>query len=200
MAQQVTDLIGDEVGAVVALEHQRCAVLGEEPDQGSDGGVCVGMVAWQRQQHAAGSQFPDAEQVTEFAVDGDGRLGVVDGPDGAEAGPRAGAVGLHPVVAVATPPVESDQAGEFAFGQAGEVILQRGHADGVAPEVHEVVDLTPLFRRGDGGWCAERRGGLAGLITPAAQGAQRQTDGVGHGDVIDATPTSPTGDGHGVQT
>lgn len=151
MAQQVTDLVGDEMGAVVALEHQWRAVFGEEADQGSDGGVRVGMVAWQRQQHAAGSQFPDAQQVRKLAIDGDGGFGVVDGPDGTETRPGAGAIGQQPIIAVTTKAVQVDEAGEFAFGQTGEMFLERGHADGVAPEVHEVADLPPLGRRGEGG-------------------------------------------------
>lgn len=169
-------------------------MLGEEADQGGDGGVRVGVVAWQRQQHAAGGQFPDAEQVTEFAVDGDGRFGVVDGPDGAETRPGAGAIGLHPVVAVATEAVQVDEAGEFALRQAGDMFLERRHADRVAPEVHEVADLAPLRRRGDGGGSAERRGRLGDGVAPATQRTQRQSDGFSDGGVINLTPSGPTGD------
>lgn len=197
--EEVTHHVGGEMGTVVALEHQRGAEFGEQPDQGSDGSVRVSVVAWQRQQHAAGGQFPDAEQVTEFAVDWDGRFGVVDGPHGTETRPGAGAIGLHPVVAVATPTVESDQACEFAFGQAGEVILQRGHADVVAPEVHEVADLVPLGWRGDGGRCTEWHDRLGDGVSPAAQGAHCEADGISNGGLIDPTPSSPTGDGQGVQ-
>lgn len=199
MAQQVTDLIGNEVGAVVALEHQRCAVFGEEADQGSDGGVRVGMVAWQCQQHAAGGQFPDAEQVRKLTIDGDGWFGVVDGPDGAETRPGAGAVGQQAIIAVTTPAMEGDEAREFALRQAGEMLLERGHADGVAPEVHEVVDLPPLGRRGDGRRCTEQRGRLGDGVAPATERAHGQSDGVGHGGVIDATPSGPASDGERMQ-
>jgi hypothetical protein len=199
LLQEVTHQLRHEVGAVVAFKDQRRAQFGEQPSERGDGGVRVGMATGQGQQHAAGGQFPDAQQVTKLGVDGDGRFGVVDGPDGAEARPGAGAVGLHPVVAVATPAMQHGEAGEFAFWQAGKVILQRGHADGVAPEVHEVADLVPLGGRGDRGWCAEGRGRLGDSLAPTAQGAHREPDRVSDGGLIDPTPSGPAGDGQGVQ-
>lgn len=197
--EKVTHHPSHEVRTVVALEHQRCAEFGEQTNQGGNGRVRVGVAAGQRQQHAAGGQVADAQQVQKLAVNGDGWFGVVDRPDRPEASPGAGAVGLQAVVAVATPTMESEQAREFAFGQSWEVILQGGHTDGVAPEVHEVADLAPFGWRGDGGWCAKWRGWFADLIAPTAQGAHREADGIGNGGLIDAAPSSPAGDGQGVQ-
>ncbi len=167
MAQEVTHHVGDEMGAIVAFEDERGAVFGEQSDQGGDGGIGVGVVAGQGQEHAARGEVADAQQVTEFAIDGDGRFGVVDGPDGAEPRPGAGAVGLQPIIAVAPEAVQVDEAGEFSFRQARKVILQGGHTDGVSPEVHEVADLVPLGWRGDGGGSAEQRGGLGDGVAPA---------------------------------
>lgn len=77
---RATDPVGSEVGAVAALEDE-LAVFGEQPDQGGDGGLCVGKAAGQGRQHGAGCKIADAEEVAKLAIDGDRRLGAVDGPE-----------------------------------------------------------------------------------------------------------------------
>lgn len=86
VAEEGSEGVRFEGGAVVGLEDERRAVLGEESGEGADRGLGRLIHDRERVELPAAAEVADHEQIREDAVDGEPGFGVVGGPDGKRKG------------------------------------------------------------------------------------------------------------------
>lgn len=173
LVEERGDELSGEVPPAVALEDEGRAVLVEEGAESGDGGFGGCFEDGPREELVAAPEVADGEDPAEEAVDGTGRFGVVDGPDGAGAGPLELVDEEGPLAEADLAEAREDRF-ELAPRDVGERAAEAVEARAGADRGDEGADLDALPAVDDGeGTAAELRDAAVAVFPGELPGAER---------------------------